>query len=302
MKQRYDLLIEEQLEVHKRRDWSGAHPCFSKEAHGKKGRLHLPVSPACNIQCRFCKRACNYTEQRPGVAGGILRVDEAVETVAKALELCPEITVVGVAGPGDALASPNALQAFEQIHRAYPYLINCLSTNGLALPGKAGQLYRAGVRTVTVTVNAVDPAIAAQVVSHIVWEGRVYRDEQAGEILIRNQLQGIREASEAGMLIKVNTVLIPTINDEHIADIAIAAKMAGASIHNIIPLIPQHDLAHIPAPTCDELNSARTIAGLYLEQFRHCQHCRADACGIIGRPDLAEKLYGQRRMETFSHG
>ena len=29
---------------------SSKHPCFSKEAHGKFGRIHLPVAPRCNIQ------------------------------------------------------------------------------------------------------------------------------------------------------------------------------------------------------------------------------------------------------------
>lgn len=32
------------------------HPCFSGEAHLKFGRIHLPVSPACNIGCLFCAR------------------------------------------------------------------------------------------------------------------------------------------------------------------------------------------------------------------------------------------------------
>lgn len=299
MKLGYELKIEEQL---KHRNQMTDHPCFNQDAHGKKGRLHLPVSPSCNIQCRFCRRACNHEEQRPGVAGGILKIEDAVGTVAKALTLCPEITVVGIAGPGDALASPHAVEVFRRIHKAYPHLIKCLSTNGLALPGKAGLLWQVGVRTVTVTVNAVDPKIAAQVVSHILWEGRVYTGMEAGNLLTARQLQGIREVSRKGMMVKVNTVLIPTVNDEHIRDIARAVKLAGAAVHNIIPLIPQHEFKDLAAPTCGQINEARAQAELYLKQFRHCQHCRADACGIIGKEDLSEKLYGGRKMETFSHG
>ncbi len=278
------------------------HPCFQGSAHGKKGRLHLPISPSCNIQCKYCLRTCNRGEQRPGVANGILRPEEAVDTVRRALELCPEITVVGIAGPGDTLATSHSLEAFRLVHEAYPQLIKCLSTNGLALPGRIAELQRVGVRTITVTVNAVNPEIGEKIYAHIFWEGKKYTGTEAAAILSEQQLKGIREASEQGIIVKVNTVLIPGINDFHIGEIAREVKAAGASIHNMIPLIPQHEMKDIPAPTCGQINQARQIAGQYLPQFRHCMHCRADACGIIGKEDLSYRLYGERKLETFSHG
>ncbi len=278
------------------------HPCFNGSIHGKKGRLHLPISPSCNIQCRYCVRACNKCEQRPGVASGILKVEEAVDTVRRALELCPEITVVGIAGPGDTLATGHGLEAFRLVHEAYPQLIKCLSTNGLALPGKVRDLLGVGVKTITVTVNAVDPQVGEQIYSHVIWKGKRYTGAEAAALLLEHQLKGIREVREQGILVKVNTVLIPGINDTHIGKIAEAVSGAGANIHNILPLIPQHDMKDIPAPTCSQINQARETAGQYLPQFRHCMHCRADACGIIGKEDLSYRLYGERRMETFSHG
>lgn len=88
------------------------HPCFNGEAHFKYGRIHLPVSPDCNIQCRFCKRGFNKWEQRPGVSQSLLSPEAAVDMVAKALEKCPELTVAGIAGPGDTLATDHALEVF----------------------------------------------------------------------------------------------------------------------------------------------------------------------------------------------
>lgn len=277
---------------HKRRNVMDDHPCFSAKAHNSKGRLHLPVSPNCNIQCRFCIRAKNTDENRPGVASGVLIPEEVVDTIKNALALCPQISVVGIAGPGDTLASDHALNAFRSAHAVYPDLIKCLSTNGLELPGKAQTLWDAGVRTITVTVNAINPDILKKIVSWI-------KDDRD---LITAQLQGIRECSETGMIVKVNTVLIPGINDEHITEIAKAVKDAGASKHNIIPLIPQNEFADIPSPTCMQIEKARQEAGQYLAQFRHCQHCRADACGIPGISDLSKELYQDRKLETFSHG
>ncbi len=278
------------------------HPCLGGEAHSKYGRVHLPVSPACNIQCRFCKRTFNKWEKRPGVAASLLTPEKALEIVDRALELCPEITVVGIAGPGDTLATPHALEAFRQVHAKYPDLIKCLSTNGLLLAEKAEEIAQAGVKTLTVTVNAVDPEIQAQICSHIYYEGDHLTGLAAAARLIENQLAGIRKISELGVVVKINTVLIPGINDHHTSEIAKTTKEAGADMINIIPLIPQHELADKRPPGCRELNLARAAAEEYLTVFRHCKQCRADACGIPGKGiELAELLYDQP-LETFSHG
>ena len=139
------------------------HPCFNGEAHANFGRIHLPVSPACNIQCRFCKRGFNKSENRPGVSAGILQPHEALDVVKQALELCPQITVAGIAGPGDTLATDHAIETFRLISSLYPDLICCLSTNGLRLAEKAKTLLEVGVKTITVTVNAADVQTLTQV-------------------------------------------------------------------------------------------------------------------------------------------
>lgn len=278
------------------------HPCFNGAAHSKYGRIHLPVSPDCNIQCRFCKRGFNKWEQRPGVSRMLMTPEDALKTVARALDLCPEITVVGVAGPGDTLATDHALETFELVHRKYPYLINCLSTNGLLLKKKAGRIIDAGVRTVTVTVNAVDPRILQNICAYITYNGQLLTGLAAARRLILAQLAGIETIARLGAVVKINTVLIPGVNDSNIEGVARLTADVGASLINIIPLIPQYDLRSNRAPDCEELRAARASAEQRLPVFRHCKHCRADACGIPGSGiDLAEKLYDQPE-EIFSHG
>jgi nitrogen fixation protein NifB len=282
---------------------SNRHPCFSGEANMNRGRIHLPVSPACNIQCRFCKRSFNKNEQRPGVASGILKPGEAVDLIRRALELCPEISVAGIAGPGDTLATGHALETFEIIHREFPDLINCMSTNGLLLERYAEDITSAGVKTLTVTVNAVDPVILDKICSRVILDGRIYEGVEGASILIEAQKRGINKAAKLGLLIKINIVLIPQINGDHIGEIAKTAAESGAGIINIIPLIPQFEFESFDPPGCDELAQARKAAEEYLPVFRHCQHCRADACGIPGRGDFSAQLYGERKFEeTFSHG
>ncbi len=277
------------------------HPCFSNSAHDKCGRLHIPSSPSCNIQCRFCRRDFNREEIRPGVSRGLVAPEKAVELVRRALIVCPEITVVGIAGPGDTLATDHALRTFEAIHHIWPKLINCMSTNGLNLPGKAERLAAAGVRTLTVTVNAVDPEIQKKIIAGIVYEGQHIKGREAAEILIARQLAGIKEASATGLIVKVNTVLIPGVNATHVGEIAAAVAKAGAQLMNIIPLLPQADFSTLPPPNAMELEAAFAAASAEIDVFRHCKRCRADAVGIPGGRDFGDVLYEQRE-DTFSHG
>jgi len=212
------------------------HPCFA-EKPGNLGRIHLPVSPACNIGCRFCSRVLNDTEQRPGVTAKVITPEESIAILKKALKICPAIKVAGIAGPGDTLATDTALQTFRLIDKEFPHLLKCMSTNGLLLAEKADEVIEAKIDSLTVTVNAVDPEIEAKLNKFVVYHGKKYDALEGAKILIENQLNGIRKVAESGITVKVNTVLVPKINGHHIEQIAKTVSSLGASIYNIIPLI-----------------------------------------------------------------
>lgn len=280
------------------------HPCYARGKKGSTGRIHLPISPTCNIECRFCDRRINDYEKRPGVASTVIKPEEAIGVIKKSLELCPAIKVAGIAGPGDTLASDYALETFRLIKQNFPDLVKCMSTNGLLLSEKADEIISTDIDSLTVTVNAVDPEIEAKLNRGILWHGKHYTGVEASEILIKNQLEGIRKVSAAGITIKVNTVLVIGINDQHIEEIAKTVKAAGASIYNIIPLIPQNELKDYPEPTCAQIESVRAQASKYIDVFRHCQRCRADAIGVPGEKDYGDQIYLKRiaHKDTFSHG
>lgn len=285
------------------KDLQNSHPCFGGHKNNV-GRIHLPVSPGCNIACRFCDRVINDIENRPGVTSKVITPDESIDILEKALKVCPEITVAGIAGPGDTLASDKALETFRKVKEKFPDLIKCMSTNGLLLYEKADEVIEVGIDSLTVTVNAVDPEIEAKLNKYIIYHGERYDGVEGAKILIENQLKGIQKVAAAGITVKINTVLVPEINGEHIEEIAKTVKDAGASIYNIIPLIPQFELVTQKAPTCLQIDEARTKASKYIDVFRHCQHCRADAVGVPGKSEYGDQIY-QRRLnvkETFSHG
>jgi nitrogen fixation protein NifB len=261
------------------------HPCFGGNHH-KNGRIHLAVAPRCNIQCGYCTRRHDcVNESRPGVASRILTPEQALEAVRKVMAnkaLGGIIKVVGIAGPGDPLANRETFDTFRLVGREFPQLVKCLSTNGLLLPESIGLLHGLDLRSLTVTVNALDPHVGATIYRHMRYHGKQYSGREGAEILINNQLSGIARAVEYGMTVKINTVLIPGINDGQVQLIARKVKKLGAFVMNVMPLIPQADFSRAIPPTQELLDAVRTENEQIIGQFRHCRQCRADAVGLIG--------------------
>ena len=82
------------------------HPCYNADAHTKYARMHLPVAPACNISCNYCNRKFDcVNESRPGVTSELLTPDMASQKFSWVKENIENLSVVGIAGPGDALAN-----------------------------------------------------------------------------------------------------------------------------------------------------------------------------------------------------
>jgi nitrogen fixation protein NifB len=255
------------------------HPCFDENAHERVGRVHLPVAPRCNIQCAFCERriCANLTMQHPGWARQLLSPEEAVQLVRRLARSRPgETFVVGVAGPGEPLANAETFDALARVHEEYPTLFKCLSTNGLLLELKLPQVLKAGIKTLTVTVNAPDSEVGQQIYLWVRHGGSVYRGQEGAEILLERQMAGIRAALDAGLVVKVNTVLIPEVNDRHVVRLARRLGDLGVHLMNIMPLIPAGRMQGLRAPTREELKRARSDCEETLPQFRLCEQCSAD--------------------------
>ena len=270
------------------------HPCYCEEAHRKYARMHIPVAPRCNIQCNYCNRkfdCCN--ESRPGVTSEVLTPEEALEKVRYVRERIPELKVIGIAGPGDPMANEETFRSLELIGREFPDLTLCISTNGLALPENVQRLYDLNVRFVTVTMNSVDPAIGSQIYDHVNFDGRRYTGEEGAEVLMERQLQGIRMCTDLGIVVKVNIVMVPGINDEHIPDLVRKVKDLGVYIVNILPLIPVEGtkFADRRAPTPKERKDMMDRCSLDARMMRHCRQCRADAIGKLGEDRSSEFVH-----------
>ncbi len=262
------------------------HPCFGGD-HKKAGRIHLPVAPGCNIKCGFCERKFDCAnENRPGVTSRVLSPSEALDRLRLVMSHPiggKNMRVVGIAGPGDPLANENTLETFRLVKKHFPQLMLCLSTNGMLLPGRIDELKELGVHSVTVTMNALTPEVGAKVYEWVRADGQRLTGEAGAEILLERQMTGVEAAVAAGMLVKVNSVYIPGVNDHETLPLAVAARKLGASMMNIVPLIPQGIFHDRERPSDLVMELVRNQAESILAQARHCGQCRADAAGLIGQ-------------------
>jgi nitrogen fixation protein NifB len=151
------------------------------------------------------------------------------------------------------------------------------------------ELHAAGVTALTITINAVDPEVGQHIYTHVRYKGVTYRGREAFEVLSTNQLSGLKEAVRLGMVVKINSVLIPGVNDKHMVEIARVVSELGAFVMNIMPLIPQAKFKDTIPPTPVELAAIRAECETYLRQFLHCRQCRADAIGVPGEEDCSKE-------------
>lgn len=262
------------------------HPCFNDKARHQYGRIHLPVAPKCNIQCSFCNRKYDCAnESRPGVTSQVLAPHQALDYLDRVMAEDPRIAVVGIAGPGDPFANPEETMATLRLVRAkYPEMLLCVASNGLNLPPYVDELAELEVSHVTVTITAVDPEVSKDIYMWVRDHKRVYRGRPAAELLLERQLESIRRLKAKGITVKINTIVIPGVNDHHVIDVARQVKDLGADILNCVPLCPVADtpFEEITPPSNTAMAALRAQASTYLPQMQHCTRCRADACGLLG--------------------
>jgi nitrogen fixation protein NifB len=280
------------------------HPCYSEEAHHHYARMHVAVAPACNIQCNYCNRKYDCAnESRPGVVSELLTPEEAAHKVLVVAGKIPQMTVLGIAGPGDPLANPEkTFRTFELIAEQAPDIKLCLSTNGLMLPDHVERIKALNVDHVTITINMVDPSVGEKIYPWVHYRRKRYRGIDGVKILHERQMEGLEALQKADILCKVNSVLIPGVNDEHLPEVNAAIRERGAFLHNIMPLIsaPEHGtyygLNGQRGPNPKELKYVQDKCSGNMKMMRHCRQCRADAVGLLGE-DRSQEFTKEKFME-----
>ncbi len=268
------------------------HPCYSEGAHQHYARIHVAVAPACNIQCNYCNRKYDCSnESRPGVTSGKLTAEDAVKKVLYIGGEIQQLSVVGIAGPGDALANPKkTFDTFRMLQEKAPDLKLCLSTNGLRIADYIDEIVKYNVDHVTVTINTVDATgeIGSKIYPWVHWNHKKVWGAEGAKILLEKQLEGIKMLTDRGILVKANSVLISGVNDKDLPNVAKKLKEMNVFLHNIMPLLSSPEfgtkfgLDGVPSATDQETMAAQEACGMDMKLMSHCRQCRADAVGLIG--------------------
>ncbi len=279
------------------------HPCFNETVRHSVGRVHLPVAPRCNVQCNFCNRSFDcVNESRPGVTSSLLSPEQALAYLDYMLAKKPNITVVGIAGPGDPFANPvETLETLKLVRARYPQMLLCLASNGLNVPDFVDDLAKLQVAHVSLTVNTLRVATAAKIYSWVRFGKRVFTQEEGAAILLKNQEETIKRLKAHNIIVKINTVVIEGINDQEVPEIAEQMHALGVDIMNPMPMVANQLAAFGPAqvPSATTMQRVRQAISAELPLMSHCARCRADAAGLIGESMTAEEL---ETIKTFSKG
>ncbi|TXT55777.1 MAG: hypothetical protein BAJATHORv1_30159 [Candidatus Thorarchaeota archaeon] len=263
------------------------HPCWSQIDSWE--RIHLPVARKCNVKCIYCdhllESAC-HSGSRPGRSRQVMKPEEAIERCLSELSKRKNLRIVAVSGPGEPLANKETFETLWRIRQMKSDIKICLSTNGTLLSSNIQKLEELNIETISVTVSSTNLETIEQLYQWMLIDEKRVSGAGMASIILRSQIKGIAEASNVGIFIKVNTVLIPGLNDRDIIDLAKQIHNAGAKIHNIVPLIPHSDAKKYRVPTQKEIEDARAKSNSFIPQFTHCRQCRSDVVGIPGQDTI----------------
>ncbi|MHA2396913.1 MAG: radical SAM protein, partial [Candidatus Thorarchaeota archaeon] len=221
------------------------HPCYSENRLSLWHRIHLPVAQSCNVKCAFCSHSIGASchTSKPGVSRSIMTPVAARNRTRIEVERNPRLRIVAVSGPGEPLANPETFETLEMVRSDFEDIAICLSTNGTLLKDNVRWLRELNVETVTVSMSTSSVSSASRIYEWGRFQGKTLQGEEMASRIVESQLKGITIASNAGIQVKVNSILIPEINKPDIIPLARKIVLAGASIQNIVPLVPNDGLS-----------------------------------------------------------
>ena len=187
--------------------------------------LRVSVTDRCNERCLYCMP---HGYQGWTQRAGNLTVDELVRITAAATDLgFRKFRLTG----GEPLVRADIVDIARRIWDLPGVQALGISTNGLRLKRFALPLKQAGVRSVNISLDTLDPA--------------AYRRLTGGNLAAA--LDGIQAAAAAGFeCVKLNCVLLRGINDEQIIPLVEFGAARGMPVRfiELMPIAPGGPLDH----------------------------------------------------------
>lgn len=174
--------------------------------------LRVSVTERCNFRCRYCmaEKPFSWVPRE-----NLLSYEELFSFIKISID--GGIRKIRLTG-GEPTTRENLDELIAMIHQYAPDVDIGLTTNGFLLPMQAEKLKRAGLRRVNISLDSLD----SKTLNYI-----------AQKDVLTQVLAGIYAAVDAGLSIKINTVVLRGINDSEIISLFEFARDVGAQIRYI---------------------------------------------------------------------
>lgn len=181
--------------------------------------LRMSVTDRCDFRCQYCMpMKMRFLPRRD-----ILSLEECL--VVARVFVGMGVGKIRITG-GEPLVRGNIKWLITQL-AALPNIGEVvITTNGSQLPHLAADIYRAGIRRINISLDTLDADKFAALT-------------RTGSL--EKVLSGINAAQDAGLAVKINTVMIRGVNDNELADLAAFAIERGMDI-SFIEAMPLGDI------------------------------------------------------------
>ena len=167
--------------------------------------LRISVTDRCNFRCTYCMPKEHFGREHAFLARSELLSYEEIQQVVESL-LSVGLQKIRLTG-GEPLLRNDLATLVQLLRKSGPDLDLALTTNGALLAKHAQTLKDAGLDRVTVSLDAVNPIVFAAMAD-------------TDKFTPQDVLEAIDVAVDAGLRVKVNTVVRKGINEGEILDLA----------------------------------------------------------------------------------
>lgn len=202
--------------------------------------LRISVTDRCNFRCSYCMPKDVFGRNWKFLPRKELLTFEEIERLTR-IFVDLGVEKVRVTG-GEPLLRHELERLIEMLSAIERLKDITLTTNGATLADKAHKLKDAGLKRITISLDALDDA--------------VFRQMNDVDFPVKNVLNGIEAANAAGLQpVKVNMVVKRGVNEQNITEMAEYFRGTG----NILRFIEFMDVGHSNGWQLGEVVPAREI-------------------------------------------
>ena len=207
--------------------------------------LRISVTDRCNFRCVYCMPKEIFGRDYEFLPRAQLLDYEEIERLARAF-VANGVRKIRITG-GEPLVRRHVERLVEMLSALDVDLT--LTTNGTLLPQKAQVLADAGLRRVTVSLDALDD--------------ETFRAMNDMDVPVQRVLDGIDAAAAAGLPVKVNAVVKRGLNEHGIVELARHFRGTG----HVLRFIEYMDVGHTNGWRLDDVVSAEEILTRIADEF-----------------------------------